>query len=148
MRQVLAVLNQPATLALAAVTGPRRKPPTSEEPAATLTNRKIDVLALLAQRMSDKEIAERLVLSPETVKKHTASIYRKLGVHGAAARFRLASWAWSDRLTSKQKLPSIGQSTPKLPPFGYCPSPPRVDTIDKSSLISSEIPSTEDSPFG
>ncbi len=43
------------------------------------------MLALLAQRMSDKEIAERLVLSPETVKKHTASIYRKLGVHSRRA---------------------------------------------------------------
>ena len=85
MRQVLAVLNQPATLALASDADSRREPPTSEGPAATLTNREIDVLALLAQRMSDKEIAERLVLSPETVKKHTASIYRKLGVHSRRA---------------------------------------------------------------
>jgi LuxR family maltose regulon positive regulatory protein len=51
-----------------------------QEPAEMLTNREIDVLALLAQRLSDKEVADRLVLSPLTVKKHTQRIYRKLGV--------------------------------------------------------------------
>ena len=50
-----------------------------------LTNREIDVLILLAERLSDKEIAERLVLSPETIKKHTAHIYRKLGVDNRRA---------------------------------------------------------------
>ena len=50
-----------------------------------LTNREIDVLILLAERLSDKEIAERLVLSPVTVKKHTQRIYRKLGVDNRRA---------------------------------------------------------------
>jgi LuxR family maltose regulon positive regulatory protein len=50
-----------------------------------LTNREIDVLALLAERLTDKEIAERLVLSPVTVKKHTQRIYRKLGVDNRRA---------------------------------------------------------------
>jgi LuxR family maltose regulon positive regulatory protein len=50
-----------------------------------LTNREIDVLILLAERLSDKEIAERLVLSPLTVKKHTQRIFLKLGVHNRRA---------------------------------------------------------------
>jgi len=50
-----------------------------------LTNREIDVLALLAERLTDKEIAERLMLSPVTVKKHTQRIYRKLGVDNRRA---------------------------------------------------------------
>jgi LuxR family maltose regulon positive regulatory protein len=54
-------------------------------PAELLTNREIDVLVLLAERLSDKEIAERLVLSPVTVKKHTQRIYGKLGVHSRRA---------------------------------------------------------------
>ena len=45
-----------------------------------VTNREIDVLELLGERLSNKEIARRLVISPATVKRHTLSIYRKLGV--------------------------------------------------------------------
>jgi LuxR family maltose regulon positive regulatory protein len=47
-----------------------------------LSNREIDVLMMLAERLSNKEIAQRLFVTPETAKKHTANIYRKLGVHG------------------------------------------------------------------
>lgn len=54
-------------------------------PAELFTNREIDVLSLLAQRLADKEIAERLVLSPLTVKKHMQRIYRKLGVDNRRA---------------------------------------------------------------
>jgi len=47
----------------------------------SLTNRELEILALLAQRMRNKEIAEKLFISPETVKRHTINIYSKLNVH-------------------------------------------------------------------
>lgn len=46
-----------------------------------LTDRELDLLALLPERLSTKEIASRLVLSPGTVKRYTVTIYQKLGVN-------------------------------------------------------------------
>jgi len=58
----------------------RRRPPPAV--GALLSNRELDVLELLTQRLSNKEIAERLHVSSETVKKHTRNLYQKLEVHG------------------------------------------------------------------
>jgi DNA-binding NarL/FixJ family response regulator len=48
--------------------------------ARNLTKREREILSLVAEGMSNREIAERLVLSPETVKSHVAAILEKLGV--------------------------------------------------------------------
>ncbi len=45
-----------------------------------LTKREREILALVAEGMSNREIAEKLVLSPETVKSHVAAILEKLNV--------------------------------------------------------------------
>ena len=56
-----------------------------------LTAREQEILRLVAAGLTNSEIAQRLVVSPETVKKHASSIYAKLGVRtraeaGARAR--------------------------------------------------------------
>jgi LuxR family maltose regulon positive regulatory protein len=58
---------------------------------AEFTNREMDVLLLLNERLTNKEIARKLHISPETVKKYTLKLYRKLDVNGrrqAVARAR------------------------------------------------------------
>ena len=46
----------------------------------SLSKRELEILALLANELSNKEISDRLCISPATVKRHTENIYRKLGV--------------------------------------------------------------------
>lgn len=46
-----------------------------------LTGREMDILLLLRERLSNKEIAQKLSLSPLTVKRHTVNLYGKLGVN-------------------------------------------------------------------
>jgi NarL family two-component system response regulator LiaR len=55
-----------------------------------LSRRETQVLHYLAEGKTDKEIANVLNISPETVKNHVQRIYRKIGVH---RRTRAAVWA-------------------------------------------------------
>jgi predicted ATPase/DNA-binding CsgD family transcriptional regulator len=61
----------------------------SAEAVTVLTPRELDVLKLVAQGLSNSDIARRLVLSEHTVKRHLANILRKLNVPSRAAA---ASW--------------------------------------------------------
>jgi DNA-binding CsgD family transcriptional regulator len=61
----------------------------------SLTERELDVLALVAQGLTNRQISRRLFISPATVRTHLEHIYDKLGVHSRAgavsALFRIAS---------------------------------------------------------
>lgn len=56
-----------------------------------LTVREMEVARLLAARLSDKEIAKRLAISPRTVSTHVVAILAKLGVHSRHEVVRSAS---------------------------------------------------------
>jgi LuxR family transcriptional regulator, maltose regulon positive regulatory protein len=62
---------------------PRTEPVSSS--SALLTNREQEVLQLLARRCTDKEIAETLVISPNTVSSHIDHLSEKLGARGRRA---------------------------------------------------------------
>jgi DNA-binding NarL/FixJ family response regulator len=61
-----------------------------EAPATPLSAREREVLTLIASGATNREIAERLYLSPHTVKEHASSLYRKLGVKNRAEAARRA----------------------------------------------------------
>lgn len=46
-----------------------------------LTKRELEVLALMAEGLSHKEAAEKLFISPKTVRTHLENIYEKLQVN-------------------------------------------------------------------
>jgi DNA-binding NarL/FixJ family response regulator len=55
-----------------------------------LTPREREVLTLLVEGLTHKEIAERLVITPRTVAKHIEHILVKLGVHSRAQAVAVA----------------------------------------------------------
>ena len=60
----------------------RRRPrPAQAVPAPRLTARELEVLKLVAQGMSNKEIAAELYISENTVKNHVRNILEKLHLH-------------------------------------------------------------------
>jgi DNA-binding NarL/FixJ family response regulator len=77
-----------AEIARQVVSAFHRRPQT--EPEAALSRRENEILALLAEGLPNKLIADRLGISPETVNVHLRRIYEKLHVHSrteAALRY-------------------------------------------------------------
>lgn len=69
--------------------GPR---PSTRDNFASLTNRQLEVLRLVADGLSNRAIADRLVISIKTVDHHVSAILNRLGVSSRAeAAFRLSA---------------------------------------------------------
>jgi DNA-binding NarL/FixJ family response regulator len=68
---------------------------------ASLTAREVEVLVLLARGLSNKQIAERLVITPKTAGNHVEHIYAKIG---ASSRAAAAMFAVQHGLLPEEKL--------------------------------------------
>ena len=76
-------LSVRAEAAAASSNGPARQPP-----GGLLSDRELEVLRLLASRLTTTEIAGALFVSANTLKSHMKSIYRKLDVSSRADAVR------------------------------------------------------------
>ncbi len=63
--------------------------PSPAPPPPALTSRELEIASLVGEGLSNRQIAERLVISKRTVDAHIEHIYGKLGV---SSRVQLASW--------------------------------------------------------
>jgi pimeloyl-ACP methyl ester carboxylesterase/DNA-binding CsgD family transcriptional regulator len=59
-------------------------------PPSVLSRREREIAVLVAQGMSNRQVAEHLSISPSTVERHMANILGKLGFH---SRAQVAAWA-------------------------------------------------------
>ncbi len=75
---LLAAFRKELGAGLPGILGPL---PGNHNLAEPLTERELEVLRLLADGLSNAEIAQRLFLSPNTLKAHTQNVYSKLDVH-------------------------------------------------------------------
>jgi ATP/maltotriose-dependent transcriptional regulator MalT len=78
-----------------------------------LSRRELEVLCLLAEGLSNREIASRLILSENTVKTHITSIYNKLGVD---SRVRALAAAASEGLLERPAGQTAAGSEPAWTP--------------------------------
>jgi predicted ATPase/DNA-binding CsgD family transcriptional regulator len=82
---------------------------------APLSARELDILHLLAQDLSDREIADKLVVAPTTVKWYNRQIFNKLGVNSRHDAVKQAA-ALGLLNREKPRLPSHNLPT-QLTPF-------------------------------
>ena len=85
-------------------------PPSAVPPVTALTPREREVAALIAEGLSNAEIAQRLGLSPGTVGNHLGHILRALG---ARNRVQVAVWAVEQGLRSTG--PTLGDLSKRGP---------------------------------
>jgi predicted ATPase/DNA-binding CsgD family transcriptional regulator len=74
-----------------ALTSEQTTPASKKATASPLSARETEIVALVAEGLTNPQVAQRLYLSPRTVGQHLRSIYRKLGVSSRAAAAREAS---------------------------------------------------------
>jgi DNA-binding NarL/FixJ family response regulator len=69
----------------------------ASQPAGVLTTREVEVLRLVAAGMTNRAIADELVISDRTVGRHVSNIFDKLGVSSRAAA---TAWAYEHGLVA------------------------------------------------
>lgn len=82
----------PVMMAMPVPAEPTTVPPSPKAapPPDGLTVREVEVLRLVAQGLTDAQVAQQLVISPRTVNTHLKAIYGKIQVSSRSAATRYA----------------------------------------------------------
>lgn len=68
----------------------RKAPRSSKSESFSLTSRELEILQYITEGMSNQDIADRLFLSPHTIKTHIYNLYKKIDVK---SRLQAIQWA-------------------------------------------------------
>jgi DNA-binding NarL/FixJ family response regulator len=88
-----------AAVRWAVLSGEYEPPAATERPAANLTDRERHLLLMISEGATNREIARRLHLGPDSVKKSASALYRKLGVRNRTEAAQRAAVITLNRLT-------------------------------------------------
>ena len=89
-RTTRVLLHEPQTSHVSTVTRQPHNKRAASSHVADLTSRELEVLRLLAEGMTNPQIAHRLIISLHTVNAHVRSIFNKVGVNSRCAVTRYA----------------------------------------------------------
>jgi len=98
----------------------------SQTAIAALSSRELEVLDCLAQGMTKAQIADRLLLSPHTVRTHINHVLRKLDVHSTLAAVSIVR---KSRVPGQRPPESSGGPTVPADPDGRAPGVEQVVTL-------------------
>jgi DNA-binding NarL/FixJ family response regulator len=87
--QAVALATAPAVSTLSPAPDPSRSAVPPPDPTG-LTDRELEVVRLVAQGLTNDQVAEKLVISRRTVNRHLNAIYTKLGTSSRTALVRYA----------------------------------------------------------
>jgi non-specific serine/threonine protein kinase len=82
-------IDEGAAVAVGGTQRPQPAPAVKPEPAPALTGRQMEIARLIADDLSNKQIAARLFLSERTVETHITNILNKLGL---SSRVQISRW--------------------------------------------------------
>jgi predicted ATPase/DNA-binding CsgD family transcriptional regulator len=82
-------IDEGVAFALGGKHRPRPAPAVETEPQTVLTRRQLDIARLIADDLSNRQIAARLFLSERTVETHITNIFNKLGL---GSRVQVSRW--------------------------------------------------------
>lgn len=68
----------------------QQKAEKKEDSLSLLTEREVEILKMIAEEMTNQEVADKLFISPKTVETHRKNLMKKIGVNNTLGIYKFA----------------------------------------------------------